>query len=140
MFIIRAYQVLLKASSTHCCRLCCPYFVKIRWVILRWERETKRRFDTDQDWSNLDRSQVHPGLHLRKCSDLFRLIADREGSAETPLDRCQFAFKRSRPHSHSHSHSHSDCFWLRSISDRSNPLVWTRYRVYFKTLNVFHAF
>ena len=34
--------------------------------------------------------------------------------AQTRLDRSQFAFER----------SHSDRFWVRSISDRSNSLVW----------------
>ena len=47
-----------------------------------------------------DRSQ----FALRKCSHSFKSI----------LDRSQFAFER----------SHSDRFGLRSISDRSNSLVW----------------
>ena len=58
---------------------------------------TLRSIEVGSIW---DRSQ----FALRKCSHSIRSI----------LDRSQFAFER----------SHSDRFGLRSISDRSNSLVW----------------
>ena len=71
------------------------------------DRSNKYRFHggavhtkIDLSWSIWDRSQ----FALRKCSHSFRSI----------LGRSQFAFDR----------SHSDNFGLRSISDRSNSLVW----------------
>ena len=54
-------------------------------------------------YGSIDRSKID----LNECENFL----------EANWDRSQFAFER--------SHSHSDRFELRSISDRSNSLVWT---------------
>ena len=66
----------------------------------------------DRSW--IDLSSLWESVHTR----LIRSILDRSHS--------QFAFER--------SHSHSDPFGLRSISDRSNSLVWRFQWVYSRTL------
>ena len=69
-----------------------------------WSKDRSKRAWT---LSQSERRSIwdRPQFALRKCSHSFRSI----------LDRTQFAFER----------SHSDRFGLRSISDRSNSLVWT---------------
>ena len=68
-----------------------------------WSKDRSKRAWT---LSQSERRSIwdRPQFALRKCSHSFRSI----------LDRTQFAFER----------SHSDRFGLRSISDRSNSLVW----------------